>query len=94
MKPIACVLPVNQLAQSGGEAKEFRGGSLGKLTIIKAIPHIFCKFASPKLESKNNVLMNGKKILFVSSELAPYLPQNPVSQMSYEAPRMVNSKGG
>ncbi len=38
--------------------------------------------------------MNGKKILFVSSELAPYLPQNPVSQMSYEAPRMVNSKGG
>ncbi|MCO5724488.1 glycogen/starch synthase [Robiginitalea marina] len=38
--------------------------------------------------------MNGKKILFVSSELVPYLPENPVSLMSYEAPRMVNSRGG
>ncbi|MDC6362367.1 MULTISPECIES: glycogen/starch synthase [Flavobacteriaceae] len=38
--------------------------------------------------------MNGKKILFVSSELVPYLPENPVSSMSYEAPRMVNSNGG
>ncbi|RDY59580.1 glycogen/starch synthase [Flagellimonas nanhaiensis] len=38
--------------------------------------------------------MNGKKILFVSSELVPYLPENPVSLMSYEAPRMVNSSGG
>ncbi|WP_350286489.1 glycogen/starch synthase [uncultured Croceitalea sp.] len=38
--------------------------------------------------------MNGKKILFVSSELVPYLPENQVSLMSYEAPRMVNSKGG
>lgn len=38
--------------------------------------------------------MNGKKILFVSSELVPYLPENEVSLMSYEAPRMVNSKGG
>ena len=38
--------------------------------------------------------MNGKKVLFVSSELVPYLPENIVSKMSYEAPRMVNSKGG
>ena len=38
--------------------------------------------------------MNGKKVLFVSSELVPYLPENPVSLMSYEAPRMVNSNGG
>jgi starch synthase len=38
--------------------------------------------------------MNGKKILFVSSELVPYLPENQVSKMSYEAPRMVNSNGG
>ncbi|MGB5429847.1 MAG: glycogen/starch synthase, partial [Flavobacteriales bacterium] len=27
--------------------------------------------------------MNGKKILFVSSELVPYLPENEVSLMSY-----------
>lgn len=38
--------------------------------------------------------MTGKKVLFVSSELVPYLPENHVSKMSYEAPRMVNSKGG
>ncbi|KPM32912.1 Starch synthase [Croceitalea dokdonensis DOKDO 023] len=38
--------------------------------------------------------MTGKKILFVSSELVPYLPENEVSLMSYESPRMVNSKGG
>ena len=38
--------------------------------------------------------MNGKKILFVSSELVPYLPENQVSLMSYETPRMVNSNGG
>lgn len=38
--------------------------------------------------------MNGKRILFVSSELVPYLPENQVSLMSYEAPRMVNSNGG
>ena len=38
--------------------------------------------------------MDGKKILFVSSELVPYLPENEVSLMSYEAPRMVNSNGG
>ena len=38
--------------------------------------------------------MNGKKILFVSSELVLYLPENEVSLMSYETPRMVNSNGG
>jgi starch synthase len=45
-------------------------------------------------DKKKKVFMNGKKILFVSSELVPYLPENPVSLMSYEAPRMVNSNGG
>ncbi|QXP56878.1 glycogen/starch synthase [Cellulophaga sp. HaHa_2_95] len=38
--------------------------------------------------------MDGKKILFVSSELVPYLPENEVSLMSYETPKMVNSNGG
>ncbi len=38
--------------------------------------------------------MNGKKILFVSSELVPYLPENEVSLMSYETPKMVNGNGG
>ncbi len=45
-------------------------------------------------DKQNKVFMNGKKILFVSSELVPYLPENQVSLMSYETPRMVNSNGG
>ena len=45
-------------------------------------------------DNPNKAFMKGKKILFVSSELVPYLPENPVSLMSYEAPRMVNSSGG
>ncbi len=43
---------------------------------------------------QNIPYMTGRKILFVSSELVPYLPENEVSLMSYEAPRMVNSNGG
>ncbi len=38
--------------------------------------------------------MTDKKVLFVSSELVPYLPENEVSLMSYETPRMVNDRGG
>ena len=38
--------------------------------------------------------MTEKKILFISSELIPYSPENEVSSMSYEAPRIVNEKGG
>ena len=45
-------------------------------------------------DNRNTTCMNGKKILFVSSELVPYLPENEVSLMSYEAPRMVNASGG
>ena len=45
-------------------------------------------------DKQKHDFMNGKKILFVSSELVPYLPENQVSLMSYEAPRMVNSNGG
>ena len=44
--------------------------------------------------AQNQGFMNGKKILFVSSELVPYLPENQVSLMSYESPRVVNSNGG
>ncbi len=38
--------------------------------------------------------MKDKKILYVSSEVIPYLPETEISSMSFEAPRMVNSKGG
>ncbi|PQB05661.1 glycogen/starch synthase [Aureitalea marina] len=38
--------------------------------------------------------MKDKRILYVSSEVIPYLPETEISSMSFEAPRMVNSNGG
>jgi len=38
--------------------------------------------------------MKDKRILYVSSEVVPYLPENEISSMSFETPRMVNQQGG
>src|SRR4029078_443293 len=38
--------------------------------------------------------MKEKRILFVSSEVVPYLAENEVSLMSYDVPKMVNDQGG
>ncbi|PKP40913.1 MAG: glycogen synthase [Bacteroidetes bacterium HGW-Bacteroidetes-13] len=38
--------------------------------------------------------MKDRRILYVSSEVLPYLPETEISSMSYEAPRLVNSLGG
>jgi starch synthase len=38
--------------------------------------------------------MKDKRVLYVSSEVIPYLPETEISSMSFEAPRIVNSKGG
>jgi starch synthase len=38
--------------------------------------------------------MKDKKILYVSSEVIPYLPETEISSMSFETPRMVNQQGG
>lgn len=38
--------------------------------------------------------MKDKRILYVSSEVMPYLPETEMSSMSFEAPRMVNGQGG
>lgn len=38
--------------------------------------------------------MEDKRILYVSSEVVPYLAENEVSLMSYEVPKMINDKGG
>ena len=37
--------------------------------------------------------MNGKKVLFVSSEVIPYLPNNDISSLTYALPKMVNENG-
>ncbi len=38
--------------------------------------------------------MEDKRILYVSSEVVPYLAENEVSLMSYDVPKMVNDQGG
>lgn len=38
--------------------------------------------------------MKDKRVLYVSSEVVPYLPETEISSMSFEAPRMVNANGG
>jgi starch synthase len=38
--------------------------------------------------------MKDKRILYVSSEVIPYLPETEISSISFEAPRMVNKQGG
>ncbi len=38
--------------------------------------------------------MEDKRILYVSSEVMPYLSENEVSSMSYEVPKMINNLGG
>ena len=43
---------------------------------------------------KVEAFMKDKRILYVSSEVVPYLPETEISSMSFEAPRMVNKQGG
>jgi starch synthase len=38
--------------------------------------------------------MKDKKVLYVSSEVLPYLPETEISSMSFEAPRLVNMNSG
>ncbi|RFN59500.1 glycogen/starch synthase [Marixanthomonas ophiurae] len=38
--------------------------------------------------------MKDKRVLYVSSEVIPYLPETEISSMSFEAPKMVNDNGG
>ncbi len=38
--------------------------------------------------------MTNKRVLYVSSEVVPYLPETEISSMSFEAPKMVNDRGG
>ena len=38
--------------------------------------------------------MKDKRVLYVSSEVVPYLPETEISSMSFEAPRAVNNNNG
>lgn len=66
-----------------------------KLTILVYNSIKFCNFAWFLLPL-NLVIhtMEDKKILYVSSEVVPYLAENEVSSMSYEVPKMINNLGG
>ena len=47
------------------------------------------------IKQKHNIYyMNDKRILYVSSEVVPYLAENEVSLHSYELPKMINEVGG
>tara|TARA_B110000967_G_scaffold113114_1_gene115712 strand:+ start:6683 stop:7615 length:933 start_codon:yes stop_codon:yes gene_type:complete len=66
-----------------------------KLKVLLLICIKFCIFAcflltKPKLIEH----MKDKRVLYVSSEVVPYLPETEISSMSFEAPRMVNKQGG
>jgi starch synthase len=64
-----------------------------KILVINCIN--FCNFACFLLTiSKVNYNMEEKRILYVSSEVVPYLAENEVSLMSYDVPKMVNDQGG
>jgi len=39
-------------------------------------------------------MMKDKRVLYVSSEVVPYLPETEISSMSFEAPRIVNNNSG
>jgi starch synthase len=39
-------------------------------------------------------MMKDKRVLYVSSEVIPYLPETEISSMSFEAPRVVNNNNG
>jgi len=55
----------------------------------------FCNFAWFLLPiNLVNYDMEDKRILYVSSEVVPYLAENEVSSMSYEVPKMINNQGG
>lgn len=38
--------------------------------------------------------MKDKRVLIVSSEVVPYLPENELSTTSFEAAKMIHGKGG
>tara|TARA_X000000950_G_scaffold288783_1_gene407359 strand:+ start:1643 stop:2485 length:843 start_codon:yes stop_codon:yes gene_type:complete len=48
----------------------------------------------PLRDISKKELMKNRKILYVSSEVVPYLPENEISSMSFEIPKMVNKQGG
>ena len=59
-----------------------------KSNIIFVISH------SLIIEFKRKDFLTGKKILFVSSEVIPYLPNNDISTLSYNLPKLINANGG
>lgn len=66
-----------------------------KLNILVNNSIKFCNFARYLLAIyKVQDNMEEKRILFVSSEVVPYLAENEVSSTSYDVPKMINDQGG
>tara|TARA_B100001287_G_scaffold124390_1_gene104856 strand:+ start:4719 stop:5636 length:918 start_codon:yes stop_codon:yes gene_type:complete len=64
-----------------------------KLNTLQLIYIIFV-ILLPRSDTSNTELMKNRKILYVSSEVVPYLPESEISLMSFEIPKMVNKQGG
>jgi len=64
-----------------------------KLNTLQLIYIIFVILLALRDTSKKE-LMKNRKILYVSSEVVPYLPENEISSMSFEIPKMVSKQGG
>lgn len=64
-----------------------------KLNTLQLIYIIFV-ILLPLRTLQKKELMKNRKILYVSSEVVPYLPENEISSMSFEIPKMVNKQGG
>ena len=64
-----------------------------KLNTLQLIYIIFV-ILLPLRDTSKKELMKNRKILYVSSEVVPYLPENEISSMSFEIPKMVNKQGG
>ena len=61
-----------------------------KLNTLMSILYKFCNFDNLILLG----FMKGKKILFISSEVIPYMPQTELSSMSFKLPKLVNDNQG
>lgn len=66
----------------------------GKFKILSNTTIKFRKFARFIFTNNANNKMEEKRILYVSSEVVPYLAENEVSLMSYDVPKMINDQGG
>ena len=61
-----------------------------KHNTLMSILYNFCNFVN----LKETRIYERKKILFISSEVVPYMPQTEISTLTFNLPKLVNENGG